>query len=113
MSNYFPFQFSNTLFLAIAPLQHPPINLPSSSLFPGYLSDTNNPNLLSAANDTYPDVTHRHATDDEGVESSRSLGLLVARGTMLVLISPLDGSQEIANPFMAPDSADDAPALPS
>lgn len=51
--------------------------------------------------------------DDEGVESSRSLGLLVARGTMLVLISPLDGSQEIANPFMAPDSADDAPALPS
>ena len=31
---------------------------------------------------------------------------------MLVLISPLEGSQEIANPFMAPDNADDAPTLP-
>ncbi|KAH0547845.1 Sm-like protein lsm7 [Glutinoglossum americanum] len=37
--------------------------------------------------------------DDEGNESSRSLGLVVARGTLLVLISPLDGSEEIANPF--------------
>lgn len=32
--------------------------------------------------------------------SSRNLGLLVARGTLLVLISPLDGSEEIANPFV-------------
>jgi len=38
--------------------------------------------------------------DDEGNEESRSLGLIVARGTLLVLISPLDGSEEIANPFM-------------
>ncbi|KAI9849881.1 MAG: Sm-like protein lsm7 [Sclerophora amabilis] len=37
--------------------------------------------------------------DDEGNESSRPLGLVVARGTLLVLISPLDGSAEIANPF--------------
>jgi len=37
--------------------------------------------------------------DDEGNESSRSLGLIVARGTLLVLISPVDGSEEIANPF--------------
>ena len=37
--------------------------------------------------------------DDEGNESTRSLGLMVARGTLLVLISPLDGSQEIENPF--------------
>ncbi|KAI9860898.1 MAG: Sm-like protein lsm7 [Trichoglossum hirsutum] len=37
--------------------------------------------------------------DDEGNESSRSLGLVVARGTLLVLISPVDGSEEIANPF--------------
>ncbi|MCJ1274623.1 Sm-like protein lsm7 [Puttea exsequens] len=37
--------------------------------------------------------------DDEGNESSRSLGLIVARGTLLVLISPLDGSEQIANPF--------------
>ncbi|MCJ1409720.1 hypothetical protein MMC19_003802 [Ptychographa xylographoides] len=37
--------------------------------------------------------------DDEGNESSRSLGLIVARGTLLVLISPVDGSEQIANPF--------------
>lgn len=37
--------------------------------------------------------------DDDGNESTRKLGLVVARGTLLVLISPLDGSEEIANPF--------------
>ncbi|GAA5987864.1 hypothetical protein JCM11641_003513 [Rhodosporidiobolus odoratus] len=35
---------------------------------------------------------------------SRSLGLAVLRGTSLVVISPLDGSQEIANPFQADGS---------
>ena len=39
------------------------------------------------------------SADDEGNESSRSLGLMVARGTLLVLISPKDGSEEIPNPF--------------
>lgn len=39
------------------------------------------------------------STDDEGNESSRNLGLIVARGTLLVLISPVDGSEEIENPF--------------
>jgi len=38
--------------------------------------------------------------DDEGNTSSRSLGLVVARGTLLVLVSPVDGSEEIANPFV-------------
>jgi len=37
--------------------------------------------------------------DDEGNERTRSLGLIVARGTLLVLISPVDGSEAIANPF--------------
>lgn len=40
------------------------------------------------------------STDDEGNESSRTLGLVVARGTLLVLVSPVDGSEEIANPFV-------------
>ena len=40
-----------------------------------------------------------HISDDEGNESTRSLGLIVARGTLLVLISPVDGSEQIANPF--------------
>jgi len=43
--------------------------------------------------------------DDEGNESHRSLGLVVARGTLLVLISPVDGSEEIANPFVQPDES--------
>ncbi|KAL4740468.1 hypothetical protein BDV11DRAFT_169081 [Aspergillus similis] len=38
--------------------------------------------------------------DDEGNETSRSLGLIVARGTLIVLISPADGSEQIANPFV-------------
>ena len=41
--------------------------------------------------------------DDEGNESTRSLGLIVARGTLLVLISPVDGSEQIENPFTAPE----------
>ena len=41
--------------------------------------------------------------DEEGNESSRSLGLVVARGTLLVLVSPVDGSEQIANPFAQPD----------
>jgi U6 snRNA-associated Sm-like protein LSm7 len=48
------------------------------------------------------DIMLMGLTDDEGNESSRSLGLIVARGTLLVLISPVDGSEEIANPFQQP-----------
>lgn len=40
--------------------------------------------------------------DDEGNETTRPLGLIVARGTLLVLISPVDGSEEIENPFQQP-----------
>lgn len=38
-------------------------------------------------------------TDEEGNETTRPLGLVVARGTLLVVISPVDGSEVIANPF--------------
>lgn len=38
--------------------------------------------------------------DDEGNVRYRKLGLIVARGTLLVVISPVDGSEEIANPFI-------------
>lgn len=37
--------------------------------------------------------------DDEGNTSTRSLGLIVARGTLLVMIAPVDGSEHIENPF--------------
>jgi hypothetical protein len=44
--------------------------------------------------------TNTSPTDDEGNTSTRPLGLVVARGTLLVLVSPVDGSEEIANPFV-------------
>lgn len=44
--------------------------------------------------------------DEEGNTSTRSLGLAVARGTLLVVISPVDGSEEIANPFLQQEADD-------
>ncbi|KAL8383567.1 hypothetical protein RB595_010659 [Gaeumannomyces hyphopodioides] len=41
--------------------------------------------------------------DDEGNETSRPLGLVVIRGTLLVALSPTDGSEPIANPFVQQD----------
>ncbi|KAH6973398.1 hypothetical protein BGZ61DRAFT_457845 [Ilyonectria robusta] len=49
------------------------------------------------------DDVHEVVRDDEGNESTRSLGLVVVRGTLLVLVSPVDGSEEIANPFVQAD----------
>ena len=34
---------------------------------------------------------------------TRALGLVVCRGTSVVLISPQDGLEEIQNPFAAPN----------
>ena len=50
----------------------------------------------------FPPSVHAKKTkpDDEGNTSSRPLGLVVARGTLLVLLNPMDGSEEIANPFL-------------
>ncbi|WQF89613.1 Putative sm-like protein Lsm7/SmG [Colletotrichum destructivum] len=49
------------------------------------------------------DDVHEVMRDEEGNERTRSLGLVVARGTLLVLVSPVDGSEPIANPFAQPD----------
>merc|ERR1711881_243402 len=35
------------------------------------------------------------------IDETRSLGLVVARGTSVMLICPVDGTEEIANPFAA------------
>ncbi|KAH7128415.1 hypothetical protein B0J11DRAFT_524876 [Dendryphion nanum] len=45
-------------------------------------------------------------TDDDGNVQYRKLGLIVARGTLLVVISPVDGSEEIANPFLQQEEED-------
>ena len=39
-------------------------------------------------------------TDADNNVRYRNLGLIVARGTLLVVISPVDGSEEIENPFL-------------
>ncbi|KAF2087151.1 U6 snRNA-associated Sm-like protein LSm7 [Saccharata proteae CBS 121410] len=44
--------------------------------------------------------------DDEGNEGSRDLGVVIVRGTLLVLISPTDGSKPLANPFAQNDDDD-------
>ncbi|KAJ4288646.1 U6 snRNP-associated protein Lsm7 [Kalmusia sp. IMI 367209] len=46
------------------------------------------------------DEVKEATTDEEGNVRYRKLGLIVARGTLLVVISPVDGSEEIPNPFM-------------
>ena len=46
------------------------------------------------------DEVKEHLTDENGTISTRDLGLIVARGTLLVAISPIDGAKEIANPFV-------------
>lgn len=34
---------------------------------------------------------------------TRKLGLIVARGTAVVIVCPVDGMEQIANPFIAPE----------
>ena len=38
-------------------------------------------------------------TDEEGNEQARELGLMLARGPLLVQISPMDGTEQIDNPW--------------
>ena len=33
-------------------------------------------------------------------ETTRELGLIVCRGTMVLMVCPMDGTEEIANPFI-------------
>jgi U6 snRNA-associated Sm-like protein LSm7 len=50
------------------------------------------------------DNTIEHIKDletDQYTSKTRSLGLSVLRGTAIILISPVDGSEEIENPFLA------------
>jgi U6 snRNA-associated Sm-like protein LSm7 len=48
-----------------------------------------------------------HAKDPDDfnkvTEETRKLGLVVVRGTQVSLVSPEDGMEEIANPFIAAD----------
>ncbi|EEB06542.1 U6 snRNP-associated protein Lsm7 [Schizosaccharomyces japonicus yFS275] len=42
----------------------------------------------------------RDPEDGRVLDETRKLGLVVVRGTTLVLLAPMDGSEEIPNPFV-------------
>ena len=73
--------------------------------------------VLDNVKETTRGTKHKHifgsktatdnSVDEEGNTSTRNVGLLVARGTLLVLISPVDGSEEIANPFVQAEDDDE------
>ncbi|BFZ54162.1 U6 snRNP-associated protein Lsm7 [Savitreella phatthalungensis] len=44
-------------------------------------------------------------TSEINAAAPRKLGLVVVRGPTLVLIAPVDGSEEIANPFVQPQES--------
>ncbi|KAI0696157.1 hypothetical protein BC835DRAFT_885563 [Cytidiella melzeri] len=48
------------------------------------------------------DVEENLQTENE--TTTRSLGLVVLRGPTIILLSPVDGSEEIANPFLAQEA---------
>jgi hypothetical protein len=86
-------------------------NHPSAHLSHFYQYSTHPSRLLISLLQFYGDLAANRNTDDEGNTSSRPLGLLVARGTLLVLISPLDGSEEIPNPFVQAEEGEGAAAI--
>lgn len=73
----------------LAPLRppSPPNSIPTNQISP------QKPHLTASTTNT----------DDDGNSSTRPLGLIVARGTLLVLLSPVDGSEQIENPFNVAD----------
>ena len=51
--------------------------------------------LLTIKKQTLVDVE-----ENKPANETRQLGLIVCRGPAVILISPVDGSEEIANPFL-------------
>lgn len=48
------------------------------------------------------DEVKEHLRNEAGMvlDETRDLGLVVVRGPTLVMISPVEGAEEIANPFL-------------
>ncbi|KAG0365888.1 hypothetical protein BC939DRAFT_459323 [Gamsiella multidivaricata] len=47
----------------------------------------------------------RDPEDGRLLDQTRTLGLIVCRGPAIILISPMDGTMEIANPFIQEEEA--------
>jgi U6 snRNA-associated Sm-like protein LSm7 len=60
--------------------------------------------MISVVTEDSSDTVWRVRTDPEDMErvtdKSRKLGLVVVRGTQVSLVSPEEGMDEIANPFV-------------
>ncbi|KAI9343595.1 U6 snRNA-associated Sm-like protein LSm7 [Obelidium mucronatum] len=58
--------------------------------------------LLNLVLDETEEQMYSNGQDGQapGTLSTRQLGLIVTRGTSVILIAPVDGTEEIANPFI-------------
>jgi U6 snRNA-associated Sm-like protein LSm7 len=62
--------------------------------------------LVNLVLDESEEFLRDHENQDRVTKRSRKLGLCVVRGTQVSLISPEDGVEEIANPFVTHEDAE-------
>uniref|UniRef100_A0A1J3FWI2 Sm-like protein LSM7 n=1 Tax=Noccaea caerulescens TaxID=107243 RepID=A0A1J3FWI2_NOCCA len=60
--------------------------------------------LLNLVLDEAVEFVRDHDDPLKTTDQTRRLGLIVCRGTAVMLVSPTDGTDEIANPFVQPEA---------
>ncbi|VVB04031.1 unnamed protein product [Arabis nemorensis] len=60
--------------------------------------------LLNLVLDEAVESVRDHDDPLKTTDQTRRLGLIVCRGTAVMLVSPTDGTEEIANPFVQPEA---------
>ncbi|CAH8387654.1 unnamed protein product [Eruca vesicaria subsp. sativa] len=60
--------------------------------------------LLNLVLDGAVEAVRDHDDPLKTTDQTRRLGLIVCRGTAVMLVSPTDGTEEIANPFAQPEA---------
>ncbi|EFJ21617.1 hypothetical protein SELMODRAFT_415303 [Selaginella moellendorffii] len=61
--------------------------------------------LLNLVLDEAVEYLRDHDDPLKTTDQTRALGLVVCRGTAVMLVAPTDGTEEIANPFVTQDPA--------
>uniref|UniRef100_A0A5S6QHW6 Sm domain-containing protein n=1 Tax=Trichuris muris TaxID=70415 RepID=A0A5S6QHW6_TRIMR len=61
--------------------------------------------LLNLVLDNTTETMHDAEEGGQANPATRNLGLIVARGNTILVITPADGMEQIANPFVQPDMA--------
>ncbi|WZY78717.1 hypothetical protein YC2023_025101 [Brassica napus] len=67
--------------------------------------------LLNLVLDAAVESVRDHDDPLTTTDQTRRLGLIVCRGTAVMLVSPTDGTEEIANPFVQPEALRDQTLL--